>query len=130
MKANRQERFEAKQLFDCCLVNGMLDENRARQVLQRFAASKPRGYLGTLSYFLWLVKLEAARHTAKVESATELSADLQASVRTELEGVYGRGLVTSFAANPSLIGGMRIQVGSDVYDGSVKAKLAELEQSF
>jgi F0F1-type ATP synthase delta subunit len=29
-----------------------------------------------------------------------------------------------------LIGGLRIQVGSDVYDGSVRARLASLEQSF
>jgi F0F1-type ATP synthase delta subunit len=29
-----------------------------------------------------------------------------------------------------LIGGLRIKVGSDVFDGSVKARLAELEANF
>ena len=36
----------------------------------------------------------------------------------------------SFVENPSLIGGMRVRVGSDVYDGSVKAGLVALEKSF
>jgi F-type H+-transporting ATPase subunit delta len=36
----------------------------------------------------------------------------------------------SFAQNPALIGGLRIQVGSDLYDGSVKTRLQKLEESF
>ena len=44
--------------------------------------------------------------------------------------MYGPGISTSFAHNPALIGGMRIHVGSDVYDGSVRAGLDALEKSF
>ena len=39
-------------------------------------------------------------------------------------------LETSFGENPALIGGMRIKVGSDVYDGSIRARLAALECGF
>ena len=130
MKANKQARREAKQLFRLCLVNGLLEEKRARQVVQQIVAAKPRGYLGTLSYFRRLVELDCARHTAKVESALTLPADLQASVQTGLARAYGPGLTTSFAENSALIGGMRIRVGSDVYDGSIQGRLAALEQSF
>ena len=130
MKATKQTRREAKQLFRLCLVNGLLEENRARQVVQQIVAAKPRGYLATLSYFRRMVQLDSARHTAKVESALTLPADLQGSVQTGLERLYGPGLSTSFADNPALIGGMRIRVGSDVFDGSVQARLAALEQSF
>ena len=130
MKATKQTRREAKQLFRLCLVNGLLEENRARQVVQQIVAAKPRGYLATLSYFRRMVQLDSARHTAKVESALTLPADLQGSVQTGLERLYGPGLSTSFADNPALIGGMRIRVGSDVYDGSVQGRLAALEQSF
>jgi F-type H+-transporting ATPase subunit delta len=59
-----------------------------------------------------------------------LPEDLRASVQTGLARTYGPGISTSFAHNPELIGGMRIKVGSDVYDGSVRARLAELEKSF
>ncbi len=117
-------------LFRLCLVNGLLDEGRARQVVQQVVSSRPRGYLATLSVFRRLVKLESARHTAKVESAQRLPADLQARLQTDLARIYGPGLSASFEDNPTLIGGMRIQVGSDVYDGSVRARLAALEESF
>ena len=130
MKASKQARREAKQLFRLCLVNDLLDENRARQVVQQIVAARPRGYLATLSQFRRLVELDCARHTAGVESAQALPADLQAGVQTGLARVYGPGLTISFAANPALIGGMRIRVGSDVYEGSVQARLAALEQSF
>jgi F-type H+-transporting ATPase subunit delta len=130
MKVTKQARREAKQLFRLCLVNGLLEEKRARQVVQQIVAAKPRGYLATLSYFQRLVELDCARHTAKVESALTLPADLQASVQAGLARVYGPGLTASFAENPALIGGMRIRVGSDVYDGSVQGRLAALEQSF
>jgi F0F1-type ATP synthase delta subunit len=59
-----------------------------------------------------------------------LSPDVQANVQASLVRTYGPELNTSFAENSALIGGMRITVASDVYDGSIKAGLAALENSF
>jgi len=98
--------------------------------VQRVLESKPRGYLAVLSHFERLVKLEIERRTARIESAVALSPDLQASVQASLTRAYGAGLHVSFAQNPALIGGMRVKVGSDVYDGSVQARLAALQESF
>jgi F-type H+-transporting ATPase subunit delta len=130
MKATKQARREATQLFRFCHIKGLLNEDLARNIVQQFAAAKPRGYLGTLSHFRRLVKLDRAQHTAKVESAKPLAAELQTKLQTDLGRQYGPGLSTSFAENPALIGGMRIQVGSDVYDGSVRARLSALDKSF
>jgi F-type H+-transporting ATPase subunit delta len=130
MNASKQARREATQRFRLCLVNGLLDEERARQTVQQIVAEKPRGYMGILGHFLRLVKLDRARHAAKVETAVPLSADLRAGLQTDLTRLYGAGLNTSFSENPALIGGMRIRVGSDVYDGSVLSRLAALEESF
>ena len=77
-----------------------------------------------------LVKLDLEQHAARVESATPLPADLQADVAGRIRKIYGAGLDISFRQNPALIGGLRIQVGSDLYDGSVKTRLEQLEQSF
>jgi F-type H+-transporting ATPase subunit delta len=127
MKQSRKARRAARQLFHLCLVDGMLDDGRVRQVARRVADSKRRGALPILSGFQRLVRLERDRHTAVVQSATPLAASLRESVHSDLTRVYGRGLETSFGEDAALIGGMRIKVGSDVYDGSVRARLAALK---
>jgi F-type H+-transporting ATPase subunit delta len=130
MRISRQARREAKQLFRSCQVNGLLDEARVRQTVQQVIAQKPRGYVAILSHFQRLVKLDVARRTARVESAIELPQELQARARASLAERYGPGLDLSFAQNPTLVGGTRVQVGSDVYDGSIRARLAALAESF
>ena len=130
MKISKQARREAKELFRSSIVNGVLDENRVRLVVGKVAELKPRGYLGILTHFHRLVKLEVERRTARVESAGPLSPDIQADVTSKLGKLYGQGLNISFAQNPALLGGLRIKVGSDVYDGSVQARLDNLVESF
>ena len=130
MKINKRAKREARQLYRHCLVNGLLDENRVRDVVQHVAAAGRRDCLPILSHFRRLVRLELTRHTATVESAAPLPPDLQAAVEASLTRRYGPGLRTAFALRPALIGGMRIQVGNDVYDGSVRTGLAALEKSF
>lgn len=129
-KTIRQASRQSKQLFRLCLVNGRLDEDRVRKVVERVIASKSRGYLLLLSHFQRLVKLDSARHTAEVESAMPLPPDLRTSVQADLETLYGQGINILFAHRPELIGGMRVKVGSDVYDGSVQSGLAALERKF
>jgi len=130
MKISKQASREGKELFRSCLVTGVLDDSRVRSAVQRTIQLKPRGYLAILSHFRRLVKLELDRRTARVESALPLPDDLKAQVQASLVHAYGSGLKISYGQNPALIGGMRIKVGSDVYDGSVQARLAALRQSF
>jgi F-type H+-transporting ATPase subunit delta len=127
MKSNRKVKRAARQLYRACLVDGLLDHGRVRQVTQRVAASPRRGSLRLLSDFRRLVRLDHDRHTALVESAAPLSSGLRDSIQVDLTRVYGPGLVASFVDNPALIGGVRIKVGSDVYDTSVRSRLAALE---
>jgi len=130
MKISKQAQREARQLFRSCRTNGLLDENRVRGAASLLVTQKPRGYVGILSRLLRLVKLDLEQHAARVESATPLAAGLQADVGARINKIYGGGLDISFRQNPALIGGLRIQVGSDLYDGSVRTRLEKLEQSF
>jgi len=130
MKTTRQARRDAKQLFRSCCIEGLLDEGRVREVVRRVLEEKPRGYLAILSHFQRLVKLDMQRRTATVESAVPLTADLRERLKANLERVGGRGLSLAFAENPALIGGLRIKVGCDVYDGSIQTRLARLAESF
>ena len=130
MRISKQARHDAKRLLRSCLVRGVLDDSRVRQAVDEVVAVRPRGYLAMLSHFQRLLKIEVERRTARVDSAAPLSAEMEADVRTRLNRLYGQGLEIRFAQNPALIGGMRVQVGSDVYDGSVQSRLTALAESF
>jgi F-type H+-transporting ATPase subunit delta len=130
MKISKQARRDAKQLFQTCKVNGLLDDGKARQVVQTVVARKPRGYVGILSHFQRLVKLDLERRTARIESAAPLPPAMEGALRASLAAKYGPGLNLAFGQNPALLGGVRIKVGSDVYDGTIQARLNALAESF
>jgi F-type H+-transporting ATPase subunit delta len=130
MKEKQQVKRDAKQLFRLCLVDGLLDENRVNQVVQRVVETGYRNRFKVLTELRRLVRLDCAQHMAKVESATPLSAEFQASLRSKLLQIYGESLSVAFAVDPNLIGGIRIAASDDVYDGSLHARLAALKAAF
>src|SRR5688572_26455935 len=130
MKMTKQSRRDAKQLFRSTLVNSEMDEGRVSSVVQKVLEQKPRGYIAILDHFTRLVKMEQDRRVEKVESAVPLTPEQQSGVSANLHRMYGNGLNLSFDVNPALVGGLRVKVGSDVFDGSVAARLQELEESF
>lgn len=127
MKISKEARRTSRQLFRFCLVNGKLDETRVRAVVSKLSAEKPRGYIGILDSFAHQVAGEVERQRAIVESATPLDAMLQANLKTSLARKYGRELALEFQVKPELLGGIRVKVGSDVWDGTVKARLEALK---
>lgn len=128
MRISKQARRNAKSLFNACREKGVLDADKVRVVVTRVIAEKPRDYIAMLRHFQRLVKLDLDRRTARVENAIESSPALQESVTKELTRRYGPGLNLSFGVNPALIGGVKIRVGSDIYDGSVAARLQALAE--
>lgn len=130
MKISKLAQREARELFRSCRVNGLLDELRVRQAVSLLLAQKPRGYMQILTRLHRLVKLDLEQRAARVESAVPLSADAQTGLTGRIKTIYGPGVDVVFGQNPALIGGLKIQVGSDLYDGSVKTRLEILEQSF
>ncbi|HEY3760810.1 MAG TPA: F0F1 ATP synthase subunit delta [Verrucomicrobiae bacterium] len=130
MKISKQAQRDARQLFRSCQSNCVLDENRVRQAVTLLSQKKPRGYVEILARLHRLVKLDLEQRAARVESADVLTGDLQNEVTGEIKKKYGASVNVSFTQNSALIGGLRIQVGSDLYDGSVKTRLEKLEESF
>ena len=130
MKGHQQARREAKQLFRACLVNGLPDDKRSRQVVSLLLEKKPRGYMAILTQFQRLLKLDVQRRTARVDSATDLSPQQKEAIETSLRGLMPEGLEIHYRTEPKLIGGLRVKLGSDVYDTSISGKLAALAESF
>jgi F-type H+-transporting ATPase subunit delta len=129
MKISKEARRTSRQLFRVCMVDGKLDESRVRTVVSGVASSKPRGYIGMLDAFSRLVANEVSRQRALVESASALAPATQTELQASLSKKYGRQLTLDFSVNPELLGGIRVKVGSDVWDGSVKARLEGLAAS-
>ena len=130
MKTRKQAQREARQIFQLCQVDGSLDEARVRQVVSRLVDAKRPGTLPVLTRLQRLVRLDREKHSAEVETAAPLTAEAQAAIEAGVAKRFGRGVVTSFRDNPALIGGVRIKVGSNVYDDSIKGRLAALEALF
>ena len=130
MKGTKQYRRLAKQLFKSCQIDDQLKADRVRKAVSLLIEQKPRGYFGILQNLQRLVKLDEASRSARVESAVALGQAQQQDVRNSLKRLKGGDVTVAFATNPGLIGGMRVKIGDDVFDGSVKTRLASLGESF
>lgn len=130
MKVSKEARRTARQLFSLAMSDGSLNDDVVRKIIAKLRDDKPRNYAGVLVSFARLVELEKKRNHALIESATALTADLQKEVTDGLVKKYGDHLTFEYKVNPDLLGGIRVKVGSDVWDGSVKARLASLADSF
>ena len=129
MRTTRRNKREARRMYRLCLAEGLLDESRARLVVQRTLASGRHDAVGILGHFLRLVRLDHDNHTAHIESAALLPADIRAQFEADVVQWFGRGVSVEFSENGDLIGGVRMRVGSHIYDGSVRGRLAAIEAS-
>ena len=130
MRTARETRRDATRLWRMCLVNGRPDPARVRTVAEGLAATTRNGAPAVLARLLRLIRLDQTRWSAHIESATPLDRSDARALDDVLEGRYGDGLTITFDVIPALIGGIRITVGSEVYDTSIRARLAAVEASF
>lgn len=125
MKPRRVART-ARRLYRLCRIDGRLDPGRTRAVARRLADTRRRGALAMLQGFERLVRLDQQRQRAQIASAVPLPQDVRDDVLRRLAGAYGAHVAATFVEDPSIIAGLRVRIGSDVYDGSVRAKLNAL----
>jgi F-type H+-transporting ATPase subunit delta len=130
MKVSKVAAATARRLFGLCQTGGKLDETKLRAAVSRLIESKPRDYLGILSALQKLTRLELERRKVTVESAVELDEATRRRVVSGLAAKYGSDLDVQYQITPSLIGGLRIRVGNDVFDGSVQGRLDRLANAF
>ena len=128
MKLSREARRQATELFRFSMADGRLDESRLRAVADGIVERKPRQYVQMLKFLTRLARLETARHHAVIESAEELSAPVREGILSDLTRRFGQ-LDSEFRQTPALIGGLRVRVGSDVWDGSIQSRLQSLKNS-
>jgi len=130
MKISKTAAATARRLFGLCQVDGRLDEGRLRTVIGRLVADKPRDFHAILGALQRLTRLELESRKVVVESATELDEASRQRLAAGLANQYGPDLEIQYRTNANLIGGLRIRIGDDVFDGSVEGRLKRLAAAF
>jgi F-type H+-transporting ATPase subunit delta len=128
MQAKKEVRQIAREMLRASFTDGQLDRGRVASVVDSLLAKKPRDYLKILGFYKRLLRLEAEKRHAQIETTTALEPQIASQISLNLARRYGTDLTTEFVVNPALLGGMRIRVGSDVWDSSVRNRLERLQQ--
>jgi F-type H+-transporting ATPase subunit delta len=128
MKINKEIRQRSRELLRESFTDGQLDRGKIASRVDALVAEKPRHYLAVLEHFKRLLRLEVEKRHARIESAGQLSPQVSSKVASNLKRKYGDDLTTEFVVKPELLGGMRVRVGSDVWDGTVRNRLQRLQQ--
>ncbi len=130
MKISKTAAAAARRLFGLCQTAGRFDESKLREVITRLVEAKPRDFTAILAALQRLTRLELERREVTVESAVEMDEATRQRVVAGLEKQYGTGLILQYKITPALLGGLRIRVGNDVFDGSVQGRLDRLANAF
>ena len=130
MKVSREAATTARRAFRMCVEGDRVVDDKLRKVFKKIAEEKPRGWQAILHELKRLTRLEMERRQVLVESAEELDSASQERVKASLIKKYGDDLSFEFKVNADLLGGMRVRVGNDVWDGSVKTRLDRLSNTF
>ncbi len=128
MKINKEIRQLSREMLRASFTDGQLDSGRIASLVDSLIARKPRKYVDVLKNYKRLIRLEVEKRRARIETASEVDREAGSKLIENLKKKYGSDLTTEFVVNPQLLGGMRIRVGSDVWDGSVRNRLQRLEQ--
>lgn len=95
-----------------------------RRVVRRAAVSgRGRQFVATLGHVGDLAAARRRRLVAEVTSGTPLTAAQVDRLSTILASTYGQDIQVNVSVDPSVIGGLRVQVGADVVDSTVLSRL-------
>jgi F-type H+-transporting ATPase subunit delta len=127
MQIPKEARRKARELFDASLdATGRPDASKALSIADLLVKSAPRHSLQILKEFTRLIRLESAKHHAVIESAAPVDESTRASILKSLEKRDGGTVTLETKVDPSLIGGSRIRLGSEVWDATVVSRLNAL----
>ena len=127
MKLNKEIRQLSRKMLQASFTDGQLDPGRISSLVDSLVTRKPRNYVDALKNYKRLLRLELEKRHATIETASEVDHAIRSEIEANLKSKYGNDLSSEFHVDPGLLGGMRIRVGNDVWDGSVRNRLERLQ---
>ena len=128
MKITKEIRQLSRQMLRASFTDRQLDRGKIASLVQSLIAKRPRHFMAVLQNYKRLLRLEIEKRHAKIESATQLSPQAAVDIVARLKKKYGGDLTSEFVVDPTLLGGVRVRVGSDVWDGTLRNRLERLQQ--
>jgi F-type H+-transporting ATPase subunit delta len=126
MRGDKKTKLLARQLFRLSLVNGQVSPDQVAGVLGYIEKHSPRHALALLKLYHRAIATELAKSRAVVEHAGSLGADALRQIEAAMTRKYRRPVTAAAQPNPRLLAGVRVRVGSDVYESTVAGQLATL----
>ena len=129
VRVDRVTRDLARKLTVLSLEDGSVSVERVAAILQSIR-SRPRHQLRPLlKIYLNYIRREIRKSQAIVEYAGPLTEERLNDLERAFSDRYGRVIETVTEENPELIAGVRVTVGDDVWDASIKGRLERLARS-
>lgn len=130
MAMESTDRKLSRQLARLILDGGEASLSELKPALERILAGRSGP---TARVFLKNFRKEVERQlrarTLVIESASELSENLVESVRDQFQKTHESPLQVVTRVNASLIAGIKVQLGDNIYDATVANQLLSLSKS-
>lgn len=127
---NRQGNPGGKSQIVGRLLTGKAAPETVRLAQQAVGKRSDERLAATLEGYLQQIAERRGQVTAVVTSATALGDAERERLATALERMYGRPVQVQPIVDPSVVGGMRVQIGDEVIDGTIATKLEGARRHF
>lgn len=129
MRGDKKTKALAKQLFKLSLVNGAVSPEQVAGVLGYIEKVQPRHALTLLKLYHRAIVTEVAKSRAIVEHAGSVSDATLKMIESAMSRKYSRPVTATARPNLKLLAGLRVRVGSDVYEANVSSQLVALSSA-
>ncbi|HEY4245585.1 MAG TPA: F0F1 ATP synthase subunit delta [Lacunisphaera sp.] len=126
MAADKKTKLLARQLFKLSFEDGQVSADQVSGVLGWVSKHSPRHPLALLQLYQRLITTELARSQAVVSHAGPLAEGVLTQIEQAMTQKYRRPVTANASPDSSLLAGIRVRVGDDIYESSAASQLAAL----
>jgi F-type H+-transporting ATPase subunit delta len=119
--------LEKRQQLIRGLLEGKADPATVR-LAERAVAGRGRSFAGSLTAYQSAAAARRNASIATVRVATDLSEAERTRLSAALGRQYGRNIQLNVIVDPAVVGGVRVDIGDEVIDGTIAAKLSDAQR--